>query len=85
MTLLKQFKRSLAIAEKNIKIYYFKGPVVIFGVLLPVFLLLAFYISRDASPDLLASGLMSLTLFFASSAVSPVTSPWEARMKTLEG
>lgn len=84
MSFLKQFKRSLAIAEKNIKIYYFKGPVIVFGVLLPVFLLLAFYIGRSIPPDLLASGLISMTLFFASSAVSPVISPWEARMKTLE-
>ena len=30
-TLTEQFKRSLVIAKKNIKIYYSKGPVIIFG------------------------------------------------------
>ena len=55
-----------------------------FGVLFPVFLLLAFYIGRSIPPDFLLSGLISMTLFFTSSAVSPVISPWETRMKTLE-
>jgi len=42
--LMEQFKRSLAIAEKNMRIYYLKGPVIIFGLLFPLFLTLAFII-----------------------------------------
>jgi ABC-2 type transport system permease protein len=32
-----QLKRSLAVAEKDIRIYYLKGPVLIFGILFPMF------------------------------------------------
>ena len=41
-SLTEQFKRSLVIAEKNIKIYYSKGPVIIFGLVFPLFLALAY-------------------------------------------
>ena len=41
-TALQQLRRSLAIARKDIRIYYSKGPVVIFGLLFPVFLFLSF-------------------------------------------
>ena len=37
-----QVKRAWAIAKKDIRIYYLKGPVLIFGVFMPVFLFLAF-------------------------------------------
>ncbi len=36
-----QLRRSLTIARKDIRIYYSKGPVIIFGVLFPVFLFLS--------------------------------------------
>jgi len=37
-----QLRRSLAVAEKDIRIYYLKAPVVIFGILFPMFLFMAF-------------------------------------------
>ena len=39
--------KALVIAKKDILIYYSKGPVIIFGILLPIFLFLAFWIGRD--------------------------------------
>lgn len=82
---LDQFKRSLGVMKKDIRIYYLKGPVVIFGFLMPLFLFLAFFIgSRDLSMDFLISGLISMTVFFTATAVSPVIAPWEAQVQTLE-
>jgi ABC-2 type transport system permease protein len=79
-----QFNRALAIAEKDIRIYYLKGPVLIYGILFPMFLFLAFFLGRGMSVDFLISGLLSMTLFFTATAVSPVILPWEGSMRTLE-
>ncbi len=81
---MNQFKRSLAIAEKNIRIYYYKGPVIIFGVLIPLFLFLSFYIGRKIPIKALIPGLLGMTTFFTSTSVGPAIVPWEARAKTLE-
>ncbi|MFA5613388.1 MAG: ABC transporter permease [Methanoculleus sp.] len=80
-----QLRRATVVAKKNILIYYIKGPVVIFGLLIPLFLFLAFMVgNRFASLPFLISGLLAMTLFFTATAVSPVIFPWEAQARTLE-
>jgi len=82
---LDQLKRSLGIMKKDIRIYYLKGPVIIFGVLIPLFLFLAFLTgSRKLPIEFLVSGLISMTILFTATSVSPVIMPWEAQMNTLE-
>jgi len=81
---LEQFRRSLAIVKKNVRIYYSKGPVIIFGLFLPFFLFLAFYIGRNMPAEALMPGLLGMTVFFTATSVGPVIVPWEARAKTLE-
>ncbi|MHA1713013.1 MAG: ABC transporter permease [Candidatus Ranarchaeia archaeon] len=79
-----QFKRSFAIVKKNVRIYYSKGPVIIFGVLMPFFLFLSFYIGRNMPAETAISGLLGMTAFFTATSVGPAIVPWEARAKTLE-
>ena len=79
-----QFKRSFAIVKKNIRIYYSKGPVVIFGLLVPLFLFVSFYIGRDLPVEALVPGMLGMTAFFTATSVGPAIVPWEARAKTLE-
>ncbi|HDQ06685.1 MAG TPA: ABC transporter permease [Candidatus Bathyarchaeota archaeon] len=79
-----QFKRSLFIVQKNIHIYYSKGPVIIFGLLMPFFLFLSFYIGRDMPIEALIPGLLGMTAFFTATSTGPAIVPWEARAKTLE-
>ena len=80
-----QLRRAWAIAKKDIRIYYMKGPVLIFGVFMPVFLFLAFLMgSRQLPLAFLVSGLVGMTLFFTATAVSPAIFPWEGQAKTLE-
>jgi len=82
---LGQLSRALTITKKNILIYYLKGPVIIFGVLIPVFFFLAFIAGGKHLPwSFLISGLTSMTVFFTATSVSPVIMPWEAQMNTLE-
>jgi len=80
-----QVLRAWAVAKKDIRIYYYKPPVLISGILMPVFLYLAFLMgSKPISMSFLISGLLGMTLFFTSTAVSPVIFPWEGQAKTLE-
>ena len=82
--ILQQTRRSLAIARKDIRIYYSKGPVVIFGLLFPIFLFLTFTIGRNMTVDFLIPGLLGMILFSTATGISPIVAPWEAQAKTLE-
>jgi ABC-2 type transport system permease protein len=81
---LNQLRRSFAIAKKDFRIYYNKGPVVIQGILFPVILFFAFTIGRSIEPIYLISGLISMVLFLTSTSIGPVVFPWETRQQTLE-
>ncbi|MFW5875054.1 MAG: ABC transporter permease [bacterium] len=77
-------RKSWAVAKKDIWVYYKQGPVLIFGVLFPVFLFLAFAVGRDIEPGRLAPGLIAMALFFTASATTPTVFPFETRTGTLE-
>lgn len=79
-----QMKRSIAIAKKNLRIYYNKGPVVIQGFLFPVVLFVAMTIGREILPIYIISGLMAMVLFLSATSIGPIAFPWETRQKTLE-
>jgi len=79
-----QLRRSLTIARKDIRIYYSKGPVIIFGVLFSVFLFLSFTIGRHLAIDFMIPGLLGMILFFTATSISPIVIPWEAQAGTLE-
>jgi ABC-2 type transport system permease protein len=79
------FARSiLVITEKNMRIYYFKGPVIVFGLLFPLIMFLTFFIGRDLDLVLFFPGFLGMMLFFTASSVGPLITPWEKREKTYE-
>lgn len=80
----KTLERIWAIAKKDIRIYYFKGPVLIFGLLIPLFLYLAYALGRNVEPEEAFSSIVAMSLFFTATAVGPVIAPWETRFHTLE-
>ncbi|MDD4300445.1 MAG: ABC transporter permease [Methanomicrobium sp.] len=79
------FLRSiLVVAEKNMRIYYFKGPVVVFGLLFPFLMFTAFFIGRSLDIRAFFPGFLGMMLFFTASSVGPLITPWEKREKTYE-
>jgi ABC-2 type transport system permease protein len=81
----KVFLRSIiVITEKNMRIYYFKGPVVVFGLLFPLIMFLTFFIGRNLDLILFFPGFLGMMLFFTASSVGPLITPWEKREKTYE-
>jgi ABC-2 type transport system permease protein len=80
-----QLRRAWAIAKKDMRLYYAKNSVLIFGILMPVFLFLAFFMgSRQLPVAFLVPGLVGVTLLFTATALSPAIFSWEGRHGTLE-
>jgi len=71
-------------AEKNIRIYYTKAPVMIFGLLFPLFMFLSFYLGREINLYFFFPGLLAMSLFFTASSVGPLITPWEKQAGTYE-
>lgn len=59
--MLSQIKRSFAIARKDMRIFYLKGPVIIMGLLFPIFMFAAFLIERNLTHSELFVALLSHT------------------------
>jgi len=74
----------LALCLKDAKLYYFKGPTIVMGILMPMFLWLAFSIGARYSLVKTLPMLIAISAFFASSSITPIIMPWETRQKTLE-
>ncbi|MHA1266978.1 MAG: ABC transporter permease [Candidatus Helarchaeota archaeon] len=72
------------LTKKNIELYFKKGPVIIFGLLFPFFMILAWVIGRSIDPIQLFSAVLGMAVFFMSTSISPVIFPWETREKNLE-
>ncbi len=79
-----EFQKIIILWRKNIRLYAKRGPVIIFGLLFPFFMMLAWIIGRDLQPKQLFTGMTAMTSFFTSTAISPVMFPMETRERTLE-
>ena len=81
---LQFFRGVFTVTEKNIRIYYTKAPVLIFGLLFPLFMFLAFYLGRKMDLYLFFPGLLAMSQFFTASSVGPLITPWEKQAGTYE-
>jgi len=79
---LEDLKRAVYIAEKDVKIYFFKGPNLIFGLLLPVSLFLSFSIGRSVDLAFALPGLVAIASFFGAGAIQAIALPLERRTGT---
>jgi ABC-2 type transport system permease protein len=72
------------VARKDIRIYYRKAPVFIFGLILPTFLFFAFFVGRQLDVPRYFPGFLAMTIFFTASSVGPLIIPWEKQSGTFE-
>jgi ABC-2 type transport system permease protein len=80
-----KFNRAVTVvARKDIRIYYRKAPVFIFGLILPTFLFFAFFVGRELDIHRYFPGFLAMSLFFTSSSVGPLIVPWEKQQGTFE-
>jgi ABC-2 type transport system permease protein len=81
---IEQARGVLSIAEKDVRIYFFKGPNLTFGLLLPVVLYLAFSLGRAMDPASAIPGLVAMAAFFGAGAIQAVSLPLERRTGTFQ-
>ena len=74
----------IVITEKNMRLYYTKPPVLMFGLLFPLFMFLAFFVGRHLDLATFFPAFLGMMLFFTASSVGPLITPWEKRDKTYE-
>jgi ABC-2 type transport system permease protein len=74
----------IVITGKNMRLYYTKPPVLMFGLLFPLFMFFAFFIGRHLDLAIFFPAFLAMMLFFTASSVAPLITPWEKREKTYE-
>ena len=82
--LVREIKVTLAIAIKDMKIYYMRTPSLMFGILFPFSMFLSFIIGRDMPVSRAIPVLVAQTVFFAASSIGPVSIPLERRLRTFD-
>jgi ABC-2 type transport system permease protein len=80
---LRWIKVAWVIAEKDARIYFFKGPNLTFGLLLPVVIYWAFSLDRNLELTVVIPGLIGMAIFFGAGAIQGVSLPLEQRTGTL--
>ncbi|MBC7246730.1 MAG: ABC transporter permease [Actinobacteria bacterium] len=78
----KELRRALVIAGKDMRIYCLKPPVLLFGLVFPFFLFLAFFVGKRGHIEEGIPGLVCISVFFASSNIAPAGMPFERMTKT---
>ena len=74
----------LVVTWKNMRMYYTKPPVLMFGLLFPLFMFFAFFVGRHLDLTIFFPAFLAMMLFFTASSVGPLITPWEKRDKTYE-
>ncbi len=82
--LIKEIKKCYFISQKDLKLYFLKGPNLVFGILLPVVLYLAFAAGRETYLADTIPGLISIGIFFGAGAIHAVSIPLERQSGTVK-
>ena len=81
---LDELAQAWAIAIKDVRVYYLKAPMIMFGLLLPFFLFFSFSVKRQIGAQVGLARLLALTTFFTASSAGPVIIPMERRAGTYD-
>lgn len=83
-TLKENVLKAVHIAEKDAKIYFFKGPNITFGLLFPAIIYLAFSVGRTADVSLVIPGLVAMSSLFGAGAIESLALPLERAKGTFD-
>jgi len=72
------------VAAKDIKVYYLKPGMLMFGFLMPFFMFFSFSVKRDLGAEQGVARLLALTTFFTAAAAGPFIIPLERRLGTYD-
>jgi ABC-2 type transport system permease protein len=69
---------------KDMKVYYLKPGMIMFGFLMPFFMFFSFSVKREMAADQGVARLLALTVFFTAAAAGPFIIPLERRLGTYD-
>lgn len=72
------------VAIKDIKVYYLRPGMIMFGFLMPFFMFFSFSVRRDMPAAQGMARLLALTIFFTAAAAGPFIIPLERRLGTYD-
>lgn len=72
------------VTSKDIKVYYLKPGMAMFGFLMPFFMFFSFSVKREMAAAQGVARLLALTIFFTAAAAGPFIIPLERRLGTYD-
>ena len=79
-----QLTRAWYITRKDMRTYYLKPPLISWGVLFPLVMILAFYLRDPGSVRTAAPGLIGMTVLFGATSMEAVVIAFEKRIGAME-
>lgn len=85
---IQRFKDELAqawtVAVKDVRVYYLRPGMIMFGFLMPFFMFFSFSVRRQLGAEDGLARLLALTIFFTAAAAGPFIIPTERRIRTYD-
>ena len=79
-----ELAQAWTVASKDIRVYYLKPGMLMFGFLMPFFLFFSFAVKREMAPGQGIAQLLAMTIFFTAAAAGPMIIPLERRLGTYD-
>ena len=79
-----ELAQAWTVTLKDIKVYYLRPGMIMFGFLMPFFMFFSFSVRREMAAGEGMSRLLALTIFFTAAAAGPFIIPTERRMGTYD-
>jgi len=79
-----ELSQAWIVTLKDIKVYYLRPGMIMFGFLMPFFMFFSFSVRREMAAGEGMSRLLALTIFFTAAAAGPFIIPTERRLGTYD-
>ncbi len=79
-----ELAQAWAIVVKDVKVYYLRPGMIMFGFLMPFFMFFSFSVRREMEAAQAVARLLALTTFFTAAAAGPFIIPLERRLGTYD-
>jgi ABC-2 type transport system permease protein len=79
-----ELAQAWVVTLKDMKVYYLKPGMIMFGLMMPFFLFFSFSVRREMDLTLSIARLLALTTFFTAAAAGPFVIPLERRLGTYD-
>ena len=79
-----EVSQAWTVAVKDIRVYYLKPGMIMFGLLMPFFMFFSFSVKREMAAAQGVARLLALTTFFTAASTGPFIIPLERRLGTYD-